>query len=294
MQFVLLRRPPQEVGTSPPNLVGRSTMLRRTTIAVVGFLLGGSWGFSVCTVSSVRDVGRINSSTSLNSDVVNGIPTLTGALEGCRRMQIDLTEHKPLGCSVEESLAEEPNGEKYVFVVDVVEGGNAEKAGIKVGDVIVQITGTFDECVDVTGLGIERVQSLVAGRSKDDVLTLRIARGSDVQQRHVLALVEMCIVGDDQATASCIDAIHTEESISVDADESVCNEDDDTECMLDTLWGSWDEGFSNESNPVDESEEGEEVVVEKKKVMPWSSRSSGSGTFVRDPKTGKMVNIDED
>mmetsp|Transcript_9686 Transcript_9686/g.22025 ORF Transcript_9686/g.22025 Transcript_9686/m.22025 type:complete len:266 (+) Transcript_9686:137-934(+) len=265
-------------------------MLRRTTIALLVFLLGGAWGFSV---SSVRRLGRIKSSTSLRSelDVVNGIPTLAGALEGCRRMQIDLTEHKPLGCSVEESLAEEPNGEKYVFVVDVVEGGNAQKAGIKVGDVIVQITGTFDECVDVSGLGIERVQSLVAGRSKDDVLTLRIARGSDVQQRHVLALVEMCIVGDDQATASCIDAIYAEESISVDADESVCNEDDETECMLDTMWGSWDEGFS-ESDSVGEAEE--EVVVQKKKVMPWSSRSSGSGTFVRDPKTGKMVNIDED
>jgi len=235
----------------------------------------------------------MRSSTSLNSevDVVNGIPTLTGALEGCRRMQIDLTQHKPLGCSVEESLAEEPNGEKYVFVVDVVEGGNAHKAGIKVGDVIVQITGTFDECVDVTGLGIERVKSLVAGRSKDEVLTVRIARGSDVQERHKLALVELCIIGDDQVTASCIDAIYAEERISVDADESVCNEDDETECLLDTMWGSWDDGFSES---VSEVEEVEEVVVQKKKVMPWSSRSSGSGTYVRDPKTGKMVNIDED
>jgi hypothetical protein len=37
----------------------------------------------------------------------------------------------------------------------------------------------------------------------------------------------------------------------------------------------------------------EDEKPKKKKVAPWASRSSGSGTYVRDPKTGKMVNIDE-
>ena len=42
-----------------------------------------------------------------------------------------------------------------------------------------------------------------------------------------------------------------------------------------------------------QQKEGEDDTKEIKKPAPWSSRSSPSGTFVRDPKTGKMVNIDE-
>ena len=52
---------------------------------------------------------------------------------------------------------DEPNNAKYVFVAEVNNGGNAYKAGIKVGDVIVQLSGTFDGVVDVTGLGIEQM-----------------------------------------------------------------------------------------------------------------------------------------
>ena len=44
-----------------------------------------------------------------------------------------------------------------MFVADVVKGGNADKIGLRVGDVIVQLSGTFDEVVDVAGLGIEKM-----------------------------------------------------------------------------------------------------------------------------------------
>ena len=70
---------------------------------------------------------------------------------------------------------------------------------------------------------------------------------------------------------------------------TVCNEDDGTECMLDSMWSGWSEGLV----PTEEVTEEPVPVEKKKKVAPWSSRSSGSGTYVRDPKTGKMVNIDE-
>ena len=103
-----------------------------------------------------------------DDDDINNLPTLNGPLEKCILQQFTLNEHKPLGCSVEESLAVETDeNAKYVFVSEVKKGGNAAKAGLKEGDVIVQLSGTFDELVDVAGLGIDRIQSLVGGRQED-------------------------------------------------------------------------------------------------------------------------------
>jgi len=125
-------------------------------------------------------------------------------------------------------------------------------------------------------------------------LVIRVARGSDVKERHELALVELCIVGDDAITADCITAIYSDEDIDMGNTEipQQCDEDDETECMLDSLWDTWSDGL-----PTAGSEEEKEVIEndepKKKKAQPWASRSSFSGTYVRDPKTGKMVNIDE-
>jgi hypothetical protein len=115
--------------------------------------------------------------------------------------------------------------------------------------------------------------------------------------RHQLALVELCIVGDDAETAECITSIYSADNDLLDMDDNIemtiCEEDDGTECMLDSMWNSWTEDLPSSAK----EEEGENDVVvekdEKKKVAPWSSRSSPSGTYVRDPKTGKLVNIDE-
>ena len=103
-----------------------------------------------------------------DEDDIDNLPNLSGPLEKCILQQFTLNEHKPLGCSVEESLAVETDeNTKYVFVSEVKKGGNAAKAGLKEGDVIVQLSGTFDELVDVAGLGIDRIQSLVGGRQED-------------------------------------------------------------------------------------------------------------------------------
>ena len=110
-------------------------------------------------------------------------------------------------------------------------------------------------------------------------------------ERHELALVELCIIGDDETTAECISAIYAEEEINIESEMAACDKDDDTECMLDSMWGVFTEGLPtaiNEEDIVDD-----EVKEVKKKVAPWSSRSSGSGTYVRNLKTGKMENIDE-
>ena len=109
-------------------------------------------------------------------------------------------------------------------------------------------------------------------------------------ERHLLALVELCIIGDDASTADYITSIYAEEDIidiAGDSETAMCDEEDDTDSILDSMWGEW--SFEEEK----EEEVVEEVKEEKKKVAPWSSRSSGSGTYVRNPKTGKMENIDE-
>jgi S1-C subfamily serine protease len=64
-----------------------------------------------------------------------------------------LLPHRPLGCTVEESLA----GDEHVFVQKVFPNSLAEQAGLRVGDVIVGVSDLFGTVVDVTGAGIERV-----------------------------------------------------------------------------------------------------------------------------------------
>jgi hypothetical protein len=149
-----------------------------------------------------------------------------------------------------------------------------------------------DEVIDVAGLGLSKIRSLVSGRLKEQPLTIRIARGSDVMERHESALVDLCIIGEDPNTAECINAIHSQERFSYIEDDVVmdCQEDDDTECMLDSLWDTWTEGLPIKTLEEENAVEKQEV---KKKVAPWSSRSSPSGTWVRDPATGEMRNIDE-
>jgi hypothetical protein len=113
--------------------------------------------------------------------------------------------------------------------------------------------------------------------------------------RHQLALAELCIVGDDAETADCITSIFTADNDLYMEDNiatEICDEDDGTECMLDSMWDAWTEGLPTLAMEEDKND----AVVEKdekKKAAPWSSRSSPSGTYVRDPKTGKLVNIDE-
>jgi hypothetical protein len=59
---------------------------------------------------------------------------------------------------------------KYYCQVNI--GGNAQNAGLEAGDVILRLSGTFDEVVDVAGLGINKIKSLVAGRSEDRLVCM--------------------------------------------------------------------------------------------------------------------------
>jgi predicted metalloprotease with PDZ domain len=76
-------------------------------------------------------------------------------LAGAEIIDFVLTKHKPLGCTVEESLADPAS--QLVFVTKVVEGGCADQAGLEVGDVIVGVSGIFGDWTDTVGVGIEEV-----------------------------------------------------------------------------------------------------------------------------------------
>jgi hypothetical protein len=224
---------------------------------------------------------------SCNNDPVGNIQLLSFALEN----------FKPLGCTVEESLVVEQGGSKTVFVSNVLEDGNARKAGIKVGDVIVAVSGNFrDDIVEVIGASLERVKGLITGRSEDDGLVIKVIRGSDVMMKHESALVDLCTVPVvDKDIEKCIELLYKadyemKEDVSISSDNGDCGDDGDAECMLDQLFDMW-----GEDNGLDKTIENAPLKVDenKKKPAPWSSRSSPSGTFVRDPTTGKLVNIDE-
>lgn len=81
---------------------------------------------------------------------------------------------KPLGIAVEEAA----DGSGMVYVVE--RGDKAAEAGVEVGDVIVGCSFIFDDLflVNVTGKGVEKVESLIRSRSPDYVC-LRLRKGCD-------------------------------------------------------------------------------------------------------------------
>lgn len=218
---------------------------------------------------------------------------------------LTLKDHRPLGCTVEESLAAEDD--HAVFVASVKEGGFAQLAGLQVGDVIVGVTGLFggEEIIDESvGGRIDEVKKLVAARPDSEPLQLRIARGTAVLARHEAALTELCAnpaSDDDDATEQCMleylqngyyrDDDDAELSVREDEDAELCNPDEDEDCVLDDLHNLWAEDMPEpvKSAPLPTSEDDESN--NEPAVKPWSSRASPSGTWVRDPATGEMRNI---
>jgi len=201
-----------------------------------------------------------------------------------------------LGCTAEESLAKGEDGAKHVFVSKVTEGGNADTAGLLVGDVIVGVSGSFEEIVEVVGVGLDRVRSLVAGRQDKMNLILKIVRNTDVLAQHEKALVDLCILpegeGKDSNLVKCIEALYQSDYEIDDSEGPGSCLDTDAECMLDTMLNTWEDELDVMGGEKQVEVEQEEVK-KVKKPAPWSSRSSGSGTYVLDPKTRKMINLDD-
>ncbi|KAI2510188.1 hypothetical protein MHU86_4220 [Fragilaria crotonensis] len=150
-------------------------------------------------------------------------------------LTIQMQEHRPLGCTVEESLAD--SDLKPVFVSKVVEGSFASQAGLKVGDVILAISGVFGGMNNVLGRGIDEVTSTVAGRPEGEALEFRIARGTQVLTQHESALVDLCAnVGEDEkAIEECVLNFLTSAYSDDEGDEpgmdGSCGGDEETECL---------------------------------------------------------------
>lgn len=90
--------------------------------------------------------------------------TLDGSALNVTPKTIDvlLKDHKPLGCTIEESLVPSPDllRPEYlpVIISKLVSGGNAENAGLQVGDVIVGVSAVFgEEIQDSSSLGLYRL-----------------------------------------------------------------------------------------------------------------------------------------
>ena len=81
------------------------------------------------------DNGMTNSTEALSSRAESVFPK-------AQILTIELTDHVPLGCTVEESVHEDDD---FIFISKVTSKGNAETSGLKVGDVIVGVTGLFGD-----------------------------------------------------------------------------------------------------------------------------------------------------
>ena len=133
-------------------------------------------------------------------------------------------------------------------------------------------------------------------------------RGTSVLADHESALVDLCSVtpgASDKQIEDCVVAYlkmeETEDAAAEaaklsggdmlvsDDDDELCD-DDDIECMMDAMNTMW----ADDLPPSKASTSGimDRPETPAQKVKPWSSRSSPSGTYVRDPKTGQMRNID--
>lgn len=84
-------------------------------------------------------VGTTTSTLSESTIVVTTTPT---------KLTIRLEQHKPLGCTVEESLADPLK----VFITKILPGSFADQAGLQIGDVIDGVSGFFGSVTATIGL----------------------------------------------------------------------------------------------------------------------------------------------
>lgn len=142
-------------------------------------------------------------------------------------------------------------------------------------------------------------KSLVSGREESEPLELRIARGTDVMEKHEEALVELCMTpgANDKEVEECVTTImegaYLMDDENEEEDDNTTMECDDEEgCSVDDLFNMWAEDMPD----VPKQPQHDEVVEEDESEAeaapaPWSARSSPSGTYQRDPATGEMKRI---
>jgi len=284
---------------------------------------------SCVTLFSLRPERRLTNPLRYTSKPIDGsvqegiIPSASsvGLIEvEITTHELIIEEHKPLGCRVEESLVKDDNNSvgRQVFIARVSPGGNAERFGLMVGDIVLQVSNVFGTgLMDVEGLGLDKIRNLVAGAEEDCPLAMTVRRGTSIKSRHDAAL--SAVLSDDvdgaldtididnhDAIVSAVSSvgksivtndvawtIHNDDECAVDNPE--CCEDEN--CALDMLWDVWGDDDEIIDEPLIGSEgadnEADEIPLPAKKPAPWSSRSSPSGTWVRNPATGQLEDINQ-
>lgn len=135
---------------------------------------------------------------------------------------------------------------------------------------------------------------LVSAVAEEDPLTIQVARGTNVYERHESTIVDVCNgagASDKEVEECVVDFIsggYNYEADAVESDAVECN-DEDADCLIDDMMNLWADELPPPSTTGGITAQ---TVQKTSKPKPWSSRSSPSGTWVRDPKTGKMRNID--
>lgn len=140
-------------------------------------------------------------------------------------------------------------------------------------------------------------KGLVSAVIEDDILELRVARNTGVLERHEASVVDICQTpgASDKEVENCVveflTAGYDDPMMAADDTNEGCSIDDDgADCLLDSMMNMWADELPMPPVLSGTKNAGEDATASKPK--PWSSRSSPSGTFVRDPVTGQMKNID--
>ena len=156
-------------------------------------------------------------------------------------------------------------------------------------------------------------------RYDNEPFTLRVLRGTTALQDHEVALTELCSNPDttsSEAEQCMIDYIQSgyaiaDSIVNFDNTPNNCecnilldNEMDDGDCLLNDMHSLWASDLPmssslQQTDKVTPISGGAAVATNRTNdnvavVKPWSSRVSPSGTFVRDPTTGKMKNLDDE
>jgi len=229
--------------------------------------------------------GMTNSNVELNSRVEDIFP-------GSEILTIEMADYQPLGCTVEESLHEEDD---FIFISKLTAKGYAEKAGFQVGDVIVGVTGSFGQLTGVLDANVEKIKRLVSAVPDEDPLTIQVVRGTSVLERHESTVVDLCNLSgeNEKEVEDCVvDFISGGYDYDIVDDVSASQSDEDAEFMLDNMMNLWagELPLPPTTSGITDQTNNERLA---KAPKPWSSRSSPSGTWVLDPKTRKMRNIDK-
>ena len=158
------------------NVQKQHRLRRHTAIATTVSAIASRHRPSFLVISALTDDSSSSSSSAL-SEAETGVETTnngqstdvemliqetfrdrtSSSATSVQLVTLELPDHQPMGCTVEESL--DPQDE-YVFVSRVAKDSNSEKSGMKIGDVIVAMTGPFGNNADlaiVLDAGVEKM-----------------------------------------------------------------------------------------------------------------------------------------